>query len=1218
MQNRSMSSKRTAPVPPVRYSSKRTPILKCVSSKNQSHSENNKSNRNSEVSKSCDSRSVDLYDFRTCIFENVGRSNVLQHYKQVYSSDNRPNFVREDFSDFRTNSPCEVHSSNIKMTDRNFTSYVGLNSPAASVSRQRFCPHKCTAGIDNSKHSSSYFHDSSSDYNAAAEPNQLYAQCAVHQMPQIEKYSHSSPYRQVEHLSSSLIQSGNSNHQCVDYLNEKENSKNPFTETNGKSSVDKIYDEEWIPETCSFIKQTEEFPDMVQERNRTAVNENGYLSHLYIGEHSTSCSGIDDEFCLPKSIRRDSVEQTVKRSYLESSTIQNNLSNSLNRDNNKENIKHNNCPREFQSNSITKALNRLGDAAKNTISPENNYNFKHCYDSDHFIKSVCFPERKDISIKNNFKDFEVHYKGSLNKIQTRMITILPSVVHVSKLTIENLEPRLAHSEPQIIRKQFCKIDLNPLRLYLKRYGQNISEHNVKSFIPGPDLNGSRKLSCMTKSNVDMCFNGLLLKKPNYFFEEPENILSRLENLTSFTANLTVQNSKATCDISLPPTKFTRATFKDQINIQNNNFNTLKDHTTIGRNRKNIFMDKSNVVLYHQYISTMVHSIAKSRKFLLLKRFYSGLESNNNLLLGHSGEFSTIRIKQFDVAWGKLSNYRKWERHQDQSLKIRHSSVEDLRQLFQSKESNAKKINTANRSSFEYRKLWYNVSVSNLIQKYSSMQNIQENLEVRLDTEIYYGSRANNEVSKLSEISNISEPTLRFSFLRCPINSFIERHISTSYSKLSDSIRTPTTSFVTSVSSSNSDIHSSCSSHIRRKVKFFEDISQDKKWKETFPTYHCSSDDLKVGKFSHCRNLSWSDLRNLDKCFSRENNSVFSPQYLPEKAVSCLDLSVVSECSRTVAESSFLRSDREWASSSNSCFSQDNTEKRNGFHIRSIKTGTVSKIKRKLEQATSLSRSQSVPHSITSSGINSQNKIFTYDERPLMASNVSPGSVQNLKHLFESEGSGMSTRYVCKYPASRINSLKIRKLEDSYCCRSEMDLKVLSKVDNNKGRSLNICCKDASRERDSHKSALEHYMKKRFQNLITKFEKGSSHDVTEKEFSDFKRPFCYETKVTQGFCQSSFNENMVTTTAVTELSLSFNGKNSTTYSRMTNVHSHSLHHQGHVNGAQKNTDNCTKAWNSGNWMKSYFPKVRNNFPKPYVKQENSICRPVKICLPGLYK
>lgn len=788
----------------------------------------------------------------------------------------------------------------------------------------------------------------------------------------------------------------------------------------------------------------------------------------------------------------------------------------------------------------------------------------------------------------------------------RMITILPAVVHVSKIPAARLEPKVVHSEPLYTVKQICKVDLNPLKMYLKRFGQTLSQNanepglNLKSV--ALSTNGIYTFNDMSSNCYSRNNNGYVLGNQNCNYRKGNtNDLTYCSNITTVSEKFNANYLRPTNNIS---TNFSPRSIPS---VQNNYWKHSTNDFQYIKNRKNVFMNQNHAAFYHNYISTMVQSVGKSRKFLYLLNFYSNLESSSSTNYANRAEFRVIKIKEFDMSWARSCTYQKWDRERDKNLRIKNSSVEDLRQLFD-KSANVKK--TSHKTTLQYRKFWYNVSVSNLIEKYDGKINSRENCQEKINSTACPNCVIENKFSSRNHPADVSENSIQDLFQNIPVSLYSQKQINFIECRSSHLINHPSCS--NSVSSSCSDLRSGLhlTQDVRSKVQFYEDMSHTNSLKRNSSLCHLSPDSVNIGKFSHSRNLSWTDLRGIENSSSSTNNkSFFSPQYIPEKAMSCLDLTFASECSNSTAGPLSTHSNRGWASSTASCISQDSYDKHDVTHIRTIKTGTVSRIKNKLEKFI-MSRSKSVPQNITSVTVCNSNNAST-GSKLLTPS----GSVHNLKKVFETSNndpssisnnhSSCSKKQLCSkgnfFSRWRFKETSVRRNDESY----QKDVPRSEEVLNTCSR--NIMVKSAA----GYRNLVEEYMKNRIKSIISRFECENLRGYT-KDFSNISKKSFNNVNVSSTYNCCTHKSSGITTTTLTELS--FNTNNPTLSS--TDLHSKIQHLPTTF---QDNNQYVKSSFQSGNWMKLYFPRVTNSFPKPYQKKANNvICSPLKSRRPGLYR
>ncbi|GFS83139.1 sorbin and SH3 domain-containing protein 1 [Nephila pilipes] len=600
----------------------------------------------------------------------------------------------------------------------------------------------------------------------------------------------------------------------------------------------------------------------------------------------------------------------------------------------------------------------------------------------------------------------------------RMITILPPVIHVLSASHAELKPQIVHSTPQNGQKLNCSYDMKPLQLYLKKYGQLLPL-------------GGRKVK--HKLSVEMILKDSLKER-----SENRDILNSTisrQQYESLNYSLLLSNNKYSKAVNLSNSHNRISNFRESSNktpgsiniVHSSSENSASCYSSCGlkklnpnnlshikaRSNSNLSLNSQNAVIYHEYITSMLNSASKSRSFARLKNFYSSL---GNISQAKSNKVHQYEINTMNISWGKVSYYQRWNQNLDRSLKVRHSSVEDLRQIFQKPQNkmDSKCCKTTFEMSFQYKRLLYTVSVSNLVERYNKIECFKQ---VKLPSKFFKTTLCYSQQDKIenhelfcSKMQRKIASPFGYGLPHWQSGSFPMEKSCNKINHISNTagISSLSNDFETS-NSSNYNSNVSLASHdVQSKVRFFEDATRKKSQicaKET-PTHFIRKSNL-------ARNSSCFDLRQVDdSCSTSSYSKLFSPNYLPERAMSCLDLSSMSMDSSTIDQSMDYY-DR--ASSSVSFLSSEYTTASNDVTHHGIRTGTVSRIRNKLENsiemssrsvssANSKSRYCSVPDNLQGFASNSltyQNRCRNLSGRStLPLSRAKSGSVQNLIHKFE--------------------------------------------------------------------------------------------------------------------------------------------------------------------------------------------------------------------------
>ncbi|GBN25312.1 Sorbin and SH3 domain-containing protein 1 [Araneus ventricosus] len=858
--------------------------------------------------------------------------------------------------------------------------------------------------------------------------------------------------------------------------------------------------------------------------------------------------------------------------------------------------------------------------------PENQKN--SIVKSMHFINpNRCVAEDKNIKgvMKNaiNWPD---------KKTFPRMITILPPVIHVLCGPLRELKPQVSHSVPQNNKKLHCSYDLKPLQMYLKRYGQLLSQmgdynarHNLTVEMILKDFYTER-CSLSTKADIpvkrDKSLDDSVPISCNNYLEVKSN-----RDIQKGIPSLKESFNKVPCSkniLHLPN--------KNGMNC--NNSSKLKSTTSVSTKSKyNLSLNSQNAVIYHEYIASMLSTSSKSRTFARLKNFFSSLENLNDLSVTNSKKLRHYQINTLNISWQNRSYYPRWSLNLDRSLKIRHSSVENLRQIFQSpiNEKDSRCFKTTFEMSFQYKRLLYTVSVSNLVERYNKIECLKSS---KLKSVMCSTPRSEFEKKESHDETFPSELKRDDSFnFRCGLSHW--QYNAFSVEKLRNQYQCNSTkkSQICSLSNSNSDSLPLVPHDVQSKVRFFEDAAHGKSENSPGAVSHF------IRKVNLTRNSSCCDLRQSDDNFGSSSYSrLFSPNYLPERAMSCLDLSSMSIDSFTT-DQSMNYCDR--ASSSVSFLSSEFSTLGNDILHHGIKTGTVSQIRNKLENLLQLPSSPqlsagfsntnycSVPDNLQSVATKpyiSQHRCrHLSSNSTLPISRVKSGSVQDLIYKFEPGAkkenviSKLSMKHGSQRTVNRYDSILFgfngeKESLQPFFCQSTAHFRISAtqtispETFSDKYRYERRFNHKFQENPDSWKSSVQQSMKKRIQNLISRFESSETcrsqpRKINGDSYCNFysKNYSSSANSVPNLFINSSKKWNFPIN--VGSASVCQRGRALPSQSAVSSVYKGSGCHL--PNNSSTFTDrNQTPVSSTSTYLQKYSPRVQNSSPRPYVRRTAS--------------
>ncbi|GIX81729.1 hypothetical protein CEXT_372761 [Caerostris extrusa] len=707
-----------------------------------------------------------------------------------------------------------------------------------------------------------------------------------------------------------------------------------------------------------------------------------------------------------------------------------------------------------------------------------------------------------------------------------MITILPPL-RVLPAPRVDLKPQVVYSTPQNIKKLHCTSDLKPLQLYLKKYGHllpaKIENSNLRhsfaikrilydfhqEIFDNHEIHKNSNMSRKDSKSLD-CFIQTPNMKTLGIFENFTNIHHQISNPKE--CQIKQLHSKNIPNLPNKNGVACRVFDKSEKSYSN----TLSNGSI--KSKSNLCLNSQNAIVYHEYIASMLGSASKSRNFVRLKNFYSSLESLSYLSSTENKNSHRYQINTVDISWQNFLS--RWDQSLDRNLKIRHSSVEDLRRIFQSSKSkkNVHRSKTTFEMSFHYRRLLYTVSVSNLVERYNKIECFKQSklpLTFNSHKSEFSGKQPHHTHFALEMQRQIASP-FGCSVSRWQSDSFPVGKASEKMDHhLSDTSQTCSTTHENMFSNNLNDDHDSngSSQGVQSKVRFFEDATQRK---SKIPAMESS---CFIRKSNLARNSSWCDLRQTDDDFaSPKYSKLFSPSYLPERAMSCLDLSSMSMDS-TTTDPTMDYCDR--ASSSASFLSSECTTASND---RGIRTGTVSQIRSKLENSLQLSSRTSTAAEFSHSkycsvpgnlqGVTSNQdrcRHLSSTSFSLSSSRIKSGSVQNLIQKFEpglrkeNSHSQLSLKHGSQRTVNCYDSFlssfsdKKESRRNICICRNTTNIristanepKISSGMNNFKSKftsSYNV----QGNNKSLWRAFIHQSMKKRIQNLISKFENGEEH------------------------------------------------------------------------------------------------------------------------------
>ncbi|GIY65673.1 hypothetical protein CDAR_81822 [Caerostris darwini] len=805
------------------------------------------------------------------------------------------------------------------------------------------------------------------------------------------------------------------------------------------------------------------------------------------------------------------------------------------------------------------------------------------------------------------------------KVLPRMITILPPI-HVLPAAHVDLKRQVVYSTPQNIKKLHCTSDLKPLQLYLKEYGH---------LLPGKMENSNLRHSLAIKrilydfhqeifDNHEIHRNSNVSRKDSKsfdcFVQTPS--MKTLRVLENFTNNHhQISNSKE-CRIKSVHSKNIQ-------NLPNKNGvacsvfdktvksypNTLSNGSV--KSKSNLCLNSQNAIVYHEYIASMLGSASKSRNFVRLKNFYSSLESLSDLSSTENKNAHRYEINAVDISWQNF--FSRWDQSLDRSLKIRHSSVEDLRRIFQSSKGkkNVHRSRTTFEMSFQYRRLLYTVSVSNLVERYNKIECFkQSKLPLTFNSrQREFSSKQPHHTHFALEMQRKMASPFGCSASRWQSDSFpVGKTLEKVDHHLSDGSQTCSTTNENALSNNLNDDHDSdgTSQGVQSKVRFFEDATQRK---SKLPALESS---CFIRKSSLARNSSWCDLRQTDEDFvSSKYSKLFSPSYLPERAMSCLDLSSMSMDSATT-DPTMDYCDR--ASSSTSFLSSECTTTSND---RGIRTGTVSQIRNKLENSLQLSSRTSefsnskycsVPGNLQ--GVTSnQNRCrhLSSTSFSLSSSRIKSGSVQNLIQKFEpglrkeSSHSQLSLKHGSQRTVNCYDSFLSTFSDKKKSLRNTTNIRISTANEPKISSGMNTFKSKFTSSFDVQgnnkslwKAFIHQSMKKRIQNLISKFENGEEHTTHGLHGTTSNGPYSH--------CSTSRHYSTDATDVLSLLAT----QNSIKWNFPFHIRAESMN----INATPPvlNRSGCcthmnqTERSDSSPTAKKYnLPRIQNSSPRPFVKR-----------------
>ncbi|GFY68136.1 sorbin and SH3 domain-containing protein 1 [Trichonephila inaurata madagascariensis] len=834
--------------------------------------------------------------------------------------------------------------------------------------------------------------------------------------------------------------------------------------------------------------------------------------------------------------------------------------------------------------------------------------------------------KNERNVKSETKNSSFHWPEHASF--PRMITILPPVIHVVSAPHVGLKSQVVRSTPQNSKKLKCSYDMKPLQLYLKKYGQliplSIESPNVKQKLAVEMI--LKDVHKERSENKDL-LNSMISKKQgdsgNYSVLISSSKSSEFMNLSNIHDRISrlCQSSNQTPDpinVVHSSSKNSLSYRQDKYKLNSNNLSHLK-----ARSNSNLSLSSQNAIIYHEYISSMLSSASKSRSFVRLKNFYSSL---GNISQTKGSKVHQYEINTMNISWGKVSYYQRWNQKLDRSLRIRHSSVEDLRQIFQKSQNknDSKCCRTTFEMSFQYKRLLYTVSVSNLVERYNKIECFKQ---IRSPSKFFKATLCYSQQNKIEDRELLCSKTQRK--IESPLGYGLPHWQSCSFpmeNSVNKSNHFPSTTEISSFTNdfetsngakSNSNV-SATSHDVQSKVRFFEDATHKKSQNSVSET---PTDFIR--KSNLARNSSCFDLRQVDEsCSTSSFSKLFSPNYLPERAMSCLDLSSISIDSCTV-EQSMNFCDR--TSSSVSFLSSEYTTASNDMIHHGIRTGTVSRIRNKLENsiemssrplssASSNSKYCSVPDNLqgfTSNSFSNRIRCRNLSGRStLPISRAKSGSVQNLIQKFEpgfqktSDYSKISVTHKFQRTVKGDNSFlfdsSVRKESWQPCIsRNSTNIpgtnRIITSEEFLNAKAVESRLLDRLNfqdiRNDCWRSVFQQSMKKRIRNLISRFENRENNPNLSAKVNN------------NSYMNLNFRNNVPSQQSI----------------RILNCHTASICERDRtlsstptlVNGgcyenksisAYQNQTSIPQLMNSPLKVSKYnLPKVQNSSPRPYVKR-----------------
>ncbi|KAG8193991.1 hypothetical protein JTE90_013683 [Oedothorax gibbosus] len=761
----------------------------------------------------------------------------------------------------------------------------------------------------------------------------------------------------------------------------------------------------------------------------------------------------------------------------------------------------------YYLNSNVNTMNN-NKAANKGHSPYNSESFEYAYQSPKICNGNSFTKCNNYKSSGNSLE-------SIPYTHTRMISYLPPAVQILPVA-PKVKPQIVHSVPQPNQKLTCTFDVNPLQMYLKKFGK-LLPHEVddstskKNLISKQLLNGCRETYSAKKIQPffsdcgEMEKYNKILKTSIFdtYQESKSHISDKVTNLCNPMNNSNFPFNTNSKNTSSANSKTTSRVITDKYLPTKTVFSSC-----IPTNKSsNISLNQQNAMIYHEYITSTLKTSSKSRSFVKLRNFYSSLENLsssacNGNLLNSCNSNRLHKLENLNISWRRVSCYQRWNKSQDRSLKIRHSSVEDLRQLYQNPNLNvSKSYHTTFEMSIQYKRLLYRVSVSSLVEKYNNLECFQKlRVEAKLSDlgTTYYKSFNLNKQSipplKLAYSSRQSTPA--YNSCRYSFNEYSRHRPLTNPENAERTENTTQTK--------NEEDSQDAMPDVRSKVRFFEKSSYNKRRIKSPERNYTWKTNLKRNNTSCC------DLRQIEENpQSNSHSDLFSYNYLPERALSCLDLSSMDLDSPPTGN---LTHHCGMSSSSASMVSSEFTTKDSDIVSFVVRSGTVSRIKNQLESIEGAdsfnhscsqmkSKSSSVPHNLP---FISSKKTMSNRNRPFFNKNLSStsslsGSVQNLIQKYETNVQKANTFPRNFVPKTKHQSFvnknsnficaKTHLGSKSYISESSFDLREISNYES----SSNLEKQFVNNQTYLHNSfkrgnpLAQTSTRRRIQNLIARFE-----------------------------------------------------------------------------------------------------------------------------------